>query len=242
MDSSDATSTARTAVLDSPELLEMVLVLLPIRDLLLSQCVSRTFRDLITSSTTLQRHLFFFPISSQIIESKQEEVIFTTNDAAKLDITSAAISAEGCITPSGHVFRTNPLMSTVWPEPTTELINAKFNTLKIESILEFKRGAWQSLRLCVPTKGTPKSPRRERAHAAAIAYPQASWRRMYLTQPPVYKPICMSNCCTPVGECTGEDGITLSGIKQWEDKHGSKKPGKYAHLTLIFGKVEAAMD
>ncbi|KAK4610535.1 hypothetical protein CLAFUW4_14186 [Fulvia fulva] len=50
-----------TAVFAIPELLEMILVLLPAHDILRAQAVSRTFRDTITGSKQLQRLLFLEP-------------------------------------------------------------------------------------------------------------------------------------------------------------------------------------
>ena len=46
-------------VLTTPELLQSILIQLPVRDLLLIQRVSRTFKSLIESSPAIQRALFF---------------------------------------------------------------------------------------------------------------------------------------------------------------------------------------
>lgn len=53
-------------VLAIPELLEAVLLELPPRDLLLSQRVNKTFRDVIDDSIYIQRKLFFKPCSSTV--------------------------------------------------------------------------------------------------------------------------------------------------------------------------------
>jgi hypothetical protein len=50
---------AAQRVLSTTELLQRILLHLPVRDLLLAQCVSRSFLDLITSSLMLQEALFF---------------------------------------------------------------------------------------------------------------------------------------------------------------------------------------
>ncbi|KAK5731219.1 hypothetical protein LTR15_001158 [Elasticomyces elasticus] len=47
--------------LDLPELLESILLILPMRDLLLAQRVSKTFQQVIVSSPHVQRALFFAP-------------------------------------------------------------------------------------------------------------------------------------------------------------------------------------
>ncbi|KAK5681768.1 hypothetical protein LTS10_006301 [Elasticomyces elasticus] len=53
--------TAAQQVLDLPELLESILLGLPMRDLLLAQRVSKTFQQVIVSSPHIQRALFFAP-------------------------------------------------------------------------------------------------------------------------------------------------------------------------------------
>ncbi|KAK4965373.1 hypothetical protein LTR42_012129 [Elasticomyces elasticus] len=52
---------AAQQVLDLPELLESILLILPMRDLLLAQRVSKTFQQVILSSPHIQRALFFAP-------------------------------------------------------------------------------------------------------------------------------------------------------------------------------------
>ncbi|KAK5691310.1 hypothetical protein LTR17_025696 [Elasticomyces elasticus] len=52
---------AAQQVLDLPELLESILLILPMRDLLLAQRVSKTFKQVIVSSPHIQRALFFAP-------------------------------------------------------------------------------------------------------------------------------------------------------------------------------------
>ncbi|KAK4894468.1 hypothetical protein LTR27_007354 [Elasticomyces elasticus] len=52
---------AAQQVLDLPELLESILLSLPMRDLLLAQRVSKTFQQVIVSSPHVQRALFFAP-------------------------------------------------------------------------------------------------------------------------------------------------------------------------------------
>ena len=52
---------ATTKVLGTNELLEMILLKLPLRDVLLAQLVCKTWRADITASIDLQRALFFEP-------------------------------------------------------------------------------------------------------------------------------------------------------------------------------------
>lgn len=60
-----ADNTAMDAVVNTPELLESILVLLDTKTLLLSQRVSRTFKATIDCSQRLQRELFFKPASAR---------------------------------------------------------------------------------------------------------------------------------------------------------------------------------
>lgn len=50
------------------ELLENILLHLPLRQLLLAQCVSTAFRDLILRSGRINRALFFGPATTEMIE------------------------------------------------------------------------------------------------------------------------------------------------------------------------------
>ncbi|PPJ58259.1 hypothetical protein CBER1_08272 [Cercospora berteroae] len=52
---------AAAAVFDTAELLETILLQLPMRDIVRAQCVDRTFRDTIKESPSLQRALFLKP-------------------------------------------------------------------------------------------------------------------------------------------------------------------------------------
>ncbi|KAK4614102.1 hypothetical protein CLAFUW4_09542 [Fulvia fulva] len=48
-----------------PELVEMILLQLPLQDVMLAQRVDRTFRDVIGGSSKLQQALFLRPCSSR---------------------------------------------------------------------------------------------------------------------------------------------------------------------------------
>lgn len=56
-------ATAAECVLELPELLERILLSVPIRDVLLSQRVSKFWQALITNSLSLQQALFFKPVT-----------------------------------------------------------------------------------------------------------------------------------------------------------------------------------
>ncbi|KAK4550607.1 hypothetical protein LTR36_000186 [Oleoguttula mirabilis] len=60
--------TAARRVFDTYELLENVLLHLPLRQLLLAQRISTSFRDLIWRSATINRALFFTPATAETVE------------------------------------------------------------------------------------------------------------------------------------------------------------------------------
>ena len=53
---------AKSRVFDTPELMEAILLQLPLKDALLSQRVSKQWRNTIVGSTKLQQLLFFRPM------------------------------------------------------------------------------------------------------------------------------------------------------------------------------------
>ena len=59
---------AAARVFDTPELLERILLHLPLRDLLLAQRVRGSWRSLIDSSKKAQKALFLEPYSSLVVE------------------------------------------------------------------------------------------------------------------------------------------------------------------------------
>jgi hypothetical protein len=59
VDQSSSISSSQTRVFATPELLEHILIQLPMRDLLLCQRVSHHFQDIVTSSPAIQERLFF---------------------------------------------------------------------------------------------------------------------------------------------------------------------------------------
>ena len=58
--------TAYQTVADLPELLEMILLNLPLPDLLIAQIVDRTWHAVIRDSPTLQQALFFQPVPGKM--------------------------------------------------------------------------------------------------------------------------------------------------------------------------------
>lgn len=239
-----------TKVIQTPELLELILLELPTRHLLLIQRTSTAFKATIEDSIALRRRLFFTPAGTQSGDIKQRTPVFGTHDPSKLNTTSGPVCGRYCRAPGGRIFEVNPLLSLVWPIPTSCGINSNpsgwWNRLLIVTRIETGRGAfcYQSLRLCVPTRGTSGRP--QPTNAKAVDYEGASWRKMLLTQPPVWKPVCMADCATPCGEVDAEQdrGVTLRSVEKWELEEGFDEENPYRHLTLIMGEVrkEAPVD
>ncbi|KAK3050933.1 hypothetical protein LTR09_008011 [Extremus antarcticus] len=148
-------TTAQQAVFNTTELLEHVLVHLPIRDILTAQRVSTRFRDIVTDSHALQRKLFF------IVDAAPH--IRTTNDVPKTNHT--------LIRPHG------PHEQASLPEKSNPKV--QLNPLQQEHPLHRpptgskRRKPSRAIRLdCELLQ--PLTP-----HSA-----QSSWRRMYLCDPP----------------------------------------------------------
>ncbi|CZT17414.1 uncharacterized protein RCC_03248 [Ramularia collo-cygni] len=63
--SSDATPSATSRVLQTTELLEAILLNLPMQQILLSQRTCKTFQDTVRGSLSLQRKIHFAPVKDE---------------------------------------------------------------------------------------------------------------------------------------------------------------------------------
>jgi hypothetical protein len=81
------TTTATQAVLATAELLELILLNLPIKDILFAQKVCKQWKQLIDSSPLLQQALFLkpAPASSAAIDSKTLNLKFITAQGQKIN-------------------------------------------------------------------------------------------------------------------------------------------------------------
>ena len=123
-----------------PELLELILLYLPPKDLILSQRTSQAFRDTVVGSTRLQRALFLAPDESS--SSRRPE-----NNRLLLR------AFPGC-----------------YPTVTLKIVHDE-----LEGIMR-AREIWD-VNISFPADGT-------RSACLAVLYPEASWRKMFLSQPP----------------------------------------------------------
>lgn len=147
-----------------PELLEIVLLFLSQKELLLSQRVSRNFRHTIQGSIRLQRALFFAP---------DWNLVGKTFDAYDLNNRP------------GRKPENNRLLLRAFPGcyPTVTLVIVNDNTgpPSHDDLVLGRRGPGEhwSWDVCIsfPADRAPET-------KPAVLYPEASWRRMYLSQPP----------------------------------------------------------
>lgn len=143
------------------ELLENILKFLPMRDLLLVQRVSRKWSAVITQSTLLQQMLFFAP--------KQTEFRW-----------ECEVKHEGPRRKWPRKVDRTYVLPEVRPKGVARLIlmdNGQLNPLLfscVENIWE--KDGDESYILALP---------RFNSLHLALSYPEASWRRMLVSQPPV---------------------------------------------------------
>lgn len=105
------TTSAMNQVLTTYELLESILLELPLRDVLLAQRVSETFKDIINNSLPLQRQLFLAPISNcLLVDQPMNGVFLTTRSSCSERPTQYA-------TYTGPKFTINPFIAQFWPHP-----------------------------------------------------------------------------------------------------------------------------
>lgn len=160
---------AVTHVLENPELLESILLLLPMRDLLLSQRVCTTWRTLINTSIKVRRALFLEPAAGvgnvSFIDWRLDDKDFYKNGSVGLEFALPLRGFDGKQKPKiykSHWGRTredagqyrvfvNPLLSNVFP-------------FLGEGIYDQEKFADLPL---------------------AMQHFEASWQGMYFTQPPV---------------------------------------------------------
>lgn len=158
--------TAATRTFALPELLEQILLHLPQRDLLLDQRVSRPFHNTISSSPKLQRALFFAP-----------DPFLPSSPITYLNPTTGTTSAHTRPQNNRLLLRAFP---GVYPTVSPVLVNLPPSR---EDLNLGRPGpeSW-SWDLCISFPATGSALPAETS--AATAYEGASWRRMFLSQPP----------------------------------------------------------
>lgn len=156
MDSSCPSNTACLTALSVAELLSLILSYVDVRTLLLAQRVNRMFHAAITASPVLQRKLFFRPAPPQ-----QAEVDDTAAGAREKASRLITYDDDLCREPRYiRQVQLNPLLVRSFPNffPNSD-VGGNFEDFVC---LDWGRNA---------------------ERAAAYAWPTASWRRMFLSDP-----------------------------------------------------------
>ncbi|QIW95241.1 hypothetical protein AMS68_000759 [Peltaster fructicola] len=156
-------ASAAEQVFALPELLEIVLLHLSQKDLLLCQRVSPVFRSTVLHSPKLQKALFFLP---------------------NWELEGNIFDAYAACNRPGRKPENNRLLLRAFPGcyPTVTLVITSANTDAVEDdpTEPKRRGSEQwSWDVCIsfPADAVPSC-------SPAVHHPEASWKRMYLSQPP----------------------------------------------------------
>lgn len=162
-----------TVLLETAELLEMVLLRLPCKDLLLAQRVCKTWQNAINASPEIQQALCFRPLEDQrvVLDHATSQIL------PLRPLTHAAYQAD----------KTGiPFVELDDLRPTSTTAHDFFKTAKDDAVIVLN----PLLSRLLPRKrrGSP-SPSTfifaPSSHKAATLSSAQSWRRMSLTQPPI---------------------------------------------------------
>lgn len=222
LDSKSMACTSRDSVLASPELLEEILLSLPLRDLLLAQQISRSVQHLIQSSSRIQKALFLKPQVSSPTEL----------------LSSSTHQADGLTGP----VEINPLLQTLLPcfynfSKFNQKANFEIRDIFVPDPGEF--GKAEDVMRCLEPFARPRPPEQaQQARKASLAIvgqmgrhdtdpPLAfdaitrrgvSWRRM-LPMQPAYRSLLLirvskqwtTNMSTNIMRGNGPDGSITMG-------------------------------
>lgn len=193
---------ASAKVFGTPELLENILIQLPMRDLLLSQRVNVTFKSAIDGSIHLQRALWSVPLSPMDLKSVNEggklenfssiikdSIMIPEHEIAKEDIAAElSLNTFGPSdvvlhkTPSASAYAkimVNPLIAKLTPTLTLTLGTRIYHFVKIAMTEDFVTPPRRPKRILYRDQLGDISGR----HTFAPKYPAGSWQRMLLFQP-----------------------------------------------------------
>ncbi|KAK5697849.1 hypothetical protein LTR97_006807 [Elasticomyces elasticus] len=174
---------AFNAVLLTTELLEHILSQLPMKDLLLAQRVSRKWRDVIAQSKELQQQLFMLPIEAELVWDRS-----FTEDGEWSELTR--FRGDKSYRRPGdyeHTFKSGDI-----------------NELLL--IVDDYQDIWDKT-----SEGSASEYAKFRPNLPPLDNPEASWRRMLLTQPPTFD---VDMCCTAKnGEDMDTWGFYPNGVR-----------------------------
>ncbi|KAK5124657.1 hypothetical protein LTR85_001370 [Meristemomyces frigidus] len=163
---SDSAPSACSLVFSTTELLEQILLSLPMCDLLLAQGINRHFKTIIDSSVAIQRALYFIP--GPCVEKDGTVALPAINPLLRKQthVTSAPVISSGF----GSVRR--PLLVFV------DAVVASYSSSDPTASPAFKASVTQ-YDVC-----RAKQPSIVGVSGATKCYARGSWRRMLATQPP----------------------------------------------------------
>lgn len=170
---------AQRVGLETPEILEMILTSVPPIDLLMLQRTSRLWHGVITSSPQLQRNLFMRP--DWRLEGKRNNPKREINKPGERPRNNLLLRPV-----LGGSYPTMAL-NFITPDTTINLIHdvseldPEVAPKQPRQDQEPREGYWAwDISLSFPANKIPTDP----VANPAIHHPNASWRRMYLSQPP----------------------------------------------------------
>ena len=165
---------AATAVADLPELLEAILLRLPLTDILLAQRVSRTWRDIIAGSPSLQRALFFRLTTSLLLAHDRQMTPWQVGTCAhRFECNSKA--AKGPVHDPPLSSRYAALTPRPWGNEMRSASGASF------LVNPFMRSKFQWLDFCDSSTSATEIDIMEDNYLRK----DATWRKMLLSQPPL---------------------------------------------------------
>ena len=204
---STASSAAGPKLASIPELLAHILLYLPMRDLLLAQRVSRTFKEVIENSAAIQRALFLAP------ESRP-----TTLRETDVRVNPLLADMKSCVSipiynKKGHAFEPVFIEGAGWNTRMLRIVKCEVNTdtigygvPQLEMILGRLPGT--ACYDCVEAIG-------QSVHG--------SWRRMYLTQPPILTVWCSeTHLRNLIAHPLGDPERKLGELWSWEIRRSDR--------------------
>ncbi|KAI5363705.1 putative F-box domain-containing protein [Septoria linicola] len=203
---------AAAGVADVPELLEAILLHLALKDILLAQRVSRTFRDGINSSPTIQRALFLRPSHDFTV------ALFGPIRTPIKDCTTSCIDWHG-----GTVSTSRGLLRMACEASDDTRHDIEFNPFAIET-----------------SRTANVSPRKIHLPRSAIG-DEACWRDMTLSQPPMREVIIDHGRAAHwhmVRASMPSRGVTLGDLEQGLESLGDAR-GRLRRLfpSLDYGRL-----
>ena len=220
------------------ELLELILMNLPMRDLLFAQSVSKFWKEVIANSSYLQKALFFKPSDSGKILALSEHNERDFDDSSREDaITMCKQIAYFKVFPDciEHYEPEKARFPSQARTPPTAVVRAGVGAVRIViNPLLVRKFDWFREFFCYDVQ-TPAyfpvlDPRTNSELIASAARPDASWRRMFITQPPLANLTTIAPCgyyrdrepCNMLRNHPTGEAITMErfreGLSEWSQK------------------------